>query len=121
LEEYVKCVVKDSADPVNVDDAINFFDGPIESVYVDSAHTYIQTRRELDLWYRNLTKNGLIFLHDASDFAKTFDRDNQGGVKLALLEYINSQNCQAMLLNSDWPGPKAVFTDPCGLGIVQKV
>lgn len=120
LTDYVRCVFRDSADPTNVEEARSYFGDTIEAIFIDSAHTYTHTKRELELWYPALAQSGFVFLHDVSDVAKSYDTEGKGGVKLALLEFLNDASAQYMLLNSTWPGAGAIYSDHNGLGIIQK-
>ncbi|WP_084462909.1 class I SAM-dependent methyltransferase [Oceanibaculum pacificum] len=119
LGNYVHCVLRDSSDPANIVDARQYFSGSIESVFIDSAHTYSHTVKEINIWWKEISPGGFMFLHDVSDIAKSYDVDNRGGVKLALLEHLDEFSCQAMLINSKWKNG-SIYTDPCGLGILQR-
>jgi hypothetical protein len=61
-------------------------------VFIDSSHQYEHTLKELKLWFGLLSPQGLMFLHDVSDFAKTFDSTGEGGVQRALDEWSRFYN-----------------------------
>jgi kynurenine formamidase len=119
LEPYVRCVVKSSDNPENVAEATAYFGQPVQSVFIDSSHNYAHTRRELNLWVAALAKGGLVFMHDVTDLAKSYDSTKTGGVKSAALEFLDGRQVRGVLIDSAAPHP--VYRDPCGLGILQKI
>lgn len=122
LEEYCKVICDDSA---NKDLTLlvneHFKDKP-KLIFIDSSHTYGHTLKELDLWYEELEEDGFIFLHDASDYASTFDATNKGGVIRALDEWTQNNLCNNISINKIAPKSltNAIYKDGCGLGIIQK-
>ncbi len=120
LADYVKIVLRDSSDHQNVQEANAYFEGKIESIYIDSAHTYSHTKKELATWYDFLAPSGFLFLHDSSDVAMGYDAEGKGGVKLALLEMLHDKRVNGLLVNSKWYGVESIYSDPCGLAIIQK-
>jgi predicted O-methyltransferase YrrM len=67
--------------------------GPFDLVYLDSSHTYEGTLKELDLVFESpwLRADGLLVLHDASNFASRWDPTAQGGVRRALDVWLSHQ------------------------------
>ena len=119
LNDYVKCVLMSSDNPDNVQNARTYFDDDIQTVFINSAHTYSHTLRELGLWFHALQPGGIIFMHDVSELAKTYDSEGRGGVRPATLEFLNTVAASGVLLNGSHNDFK-VYGDPCGLGIIQK-
>jgi uncharacterized protein YbaR (Trm112 family)/predicted O-methyltransferase YrrM len=119
LQDYVRIVESDSAAPELPQQVQDYFQGEINLVYIDSSHQYENTLKELDLWYPALKDGGLIFLHDTSDFAATYD---SAGVKVAFEEWVAKRKLEYMNINSITPKgvPALVYQDPSGLGIIQK-
>ncbi len=120
LSDYVKLVPLSSDSPDNVVAAQKYFGNKIQSVFIDSSHAYGHTMKELALWGDALRPSGIVFLHDVSQWAKTFDSTDKGGVKAAALEFLEASPFNGVLLNSTPTGNLPVYTDPCGLGILQK-
>ena len=119
LNDYVKCVLTSSDNPDNVENAKAYFDDDIQTVFIDSAHTYRHTLRELGLWFPALQSGGIIFMHDVSELAKAYDGEGHGGVRPAALEFLSTVAASGVLLNGSHNDFK-VYGDPCGLGIIQK-
>ncbi|HUB08020.1 MAG TPA: class I SAM-dependent methyltransferase [Myxococcales bacterium] len=121
LEEVVTVVRGDSADPEMPGRARAAFGTDISSVLIDSSHQYEHTLRELDLWYGALRPGGLLFLHDVSDFAASFDSTGKGGVSRALKEWTARTQAPCLAVNAAaGPQEELTYKDGCGLGIVQK-
>jgi hypothetical protein len=63
-ERMVKCPnikkIKDFSDNA----IINFKDGELDAIYIDSIHTYESTKRDINLWMPKVKLNGLIAGHD---------------------------------------------------------
>ncbi len=88
-----------------------------DAIYIDTIHHYTQTRLELEIYAGQVARdNTLIFLHDASEFARGLDLDGQGGVKRAILEWLAA--------HPDWDGeicePPAYPQALLGLGVLWK-
>jgi predicted O-methyltransferase YrrM len=125
LDDYVVLNCNDSAATHLPYSAVEVLGGEPELLIIDSAHTYSQTIRELDLWMPALKKNGFVLLHDASEAAKTYDIEN-GGVAGALNHWCKRNGYQYFVFNGGdaTPGSKhsdLVYRDGRGLGIIQKV
>lgn len=124
LTEYVSVNCGDSADQTVAQNATEFFGRNPKAVFIDSSHAYGHTMAELNLWYGKLMPGGLIFAHDASDYAATFDGTGSGGVSRALEEWRKKmENIEAVMINKIAPrsaGELSAFYDACGLGIIQK-
>jgi hypothetical protein len=124
LNSYVNLHVADSADPTGPVLARQYFGGQApQLVFIDSSHQYDHTLRELDLWYDELPKGGLLIMHDTSKFASQFDTTGKGGVFRGVSEWCANRGLTALMLNSfveggspgDYP-----YLDGCGLTILQK-
>lgn len=119
LEKQVRCVLRSSDHAENLAESAGYFGRPADSVFIDSSHAYDHTRRELNLWVRALRRGGFVFMHDVSDYAKRFDGTGKGGVRPATLEFVETRQVRAILVES--VGDDPVYRDPCGLGILQKL
>ena len=125
LNDYINIQIGDSSEKIIVDHAKRYFNGPINMVFIDSSHQYAHTLRELSLWYENLEKGGIIFMHDTSVLATQYDSTHCGGVKKAIEEW-KMQNASVELINicGELPLGKEqaglIYKDGCGLGIIQK-
>ena len=60
---------------------------PFDFVYLDGSHNYNHVKKELDVYWSMITKNGFLICHDSSKHAQKFDEKNEGGVRKALLEW----------------------------------
>ena len=121
LEDYVRLTVGDSADPDMLGLAIPWIDQQPNLIFIDSSHQYAHTLRELNLWYPHLQKGGLMFLHDISTYAKSFDTTEEGGVHDALEEWTQTEELNVILLNGDTTiDHHLIRQDGCGAGIIQK-
>ncbi len=124
LADQVALHLGDSADPASADAALAYLGRPPQVVIIDSSHQHAHTLRELDLWYERLPAGGMLFLHDASDYAATFDRSGEGGVRRALREWLARVPAGNAILidgNADLSGKDGTaYVDGCGLGIIQK-
>lgn len=124
LGDQVALQLGDSADPACADAAIAYLGRPPQVVIVDSSHQYAHTLRELDLWYDRLPPGGMIFMHDSSEYAATFDSKRTGGVRRALLEWLPKLPAGSAILiqgDADLTGQKGTpYADGCGLAIIQK-
>ncbi len=114
----------DSADARCADAAVEYLGRSPQVVIIDSSHQYAHTLRELDLWYDRLPPGGMLFLHDTSDYAATFDGTGTGGVRRAAREWIARLPAGTAILidgSADLTGRGGVaYADGCGLGIIQK-
>jgi predicted O-methyltransferase YrrM len=124
LNDIVHLEIADSSDPSLPAKAREYLGGDLQVIVVDSSHQYAHTFAELELWYDALTPLGVMFLHDISDFARSFDATGGGGVKQALEEWAPRRAISLCSLNSDI-GPKStgilpIYGDGCGVGILQK-
>lgn len=122
LEEQVKIMLLDSTSGEAINEAKNYL-VDIESVFIDSSHNYSHTKEELHLWHEQLIPFGFLFLLGVSTYAKAYDSEKQGGVKAAMLEFMNDNNSNSLLINSkigENKNLKSIYTDPRGLGIMQK-
>ena len=120
LEEYVKLVCSDSANPEQPARATEYFALAPQMLLIDSAHQYPHTLRELELWTGALAPGGLIFLHDTSVYAAQYDRAGQGGVHRAFAEWTAAHPEFRALNLWSHSGQHLVYDDICGLGILQK-
>lgn len=127
LTQQVALHLGDSADPRSADAADAYLGRPPQAVIIDSSHEYAHTLRELDLWYGRLPPGGMLFCHDASVYAATFDRTGKGGVRRALREWLarlpGGGAGSAILIDgdADVPGKAGIaYADGCGLCIIQK-
>jgi predicted O-methyltransferase YrrM len=93
LSDVVSLCVGDSADKDAAFQGIGYFNGKRpKAVFIDSSHQYEHTLRELELWFDLLVTGGFLFLHDVSDYAKTFDSTGNGGVQKAIDEWVQALN-----------------------------
>ncbi|MCK6476002.1 MAG: class I SAM-dependent methyltransferase [Phycisphaerales bacterium] len=123
LLEYVHIEQRDSADPSLPGLAEQYFGEAPRLVFIDSAHTYGQTRRELELWFPRLCPGGFLICHDSSAFAAAFDSTGQGGVVRAVTEWKAEHpeaQCMAISGPTTFPGRDAVYEDVCGAFLAQK-
>jgi len=127
LHDYVTVIEGDSSDPRMPDLARNTLPSEIKLVFIDSSHQYAHTVKELDLWYEAIAYQGLIILHDTSDFATSFDSTGEGGVKRGLREWADRHSPAFLNINeyafhnrdATLTVP-VIYKDPCGLGLIQK-
>lgn len=123
LEEQVRLIVSDSSAPANLSLAREYLGDAPQIVFIDSSHAYEHTIKELDLWFEALAPGGMIFMHDVSLFAGSFDGTDSGGVARAVREWTARTGVKAMLLNNDLDVSvrhPLTYVDGCGLGILQK-
>jgi len=79
-------------------------EAPFDVIYIDSLHQYRQIKKELEIYFKMLRKGGLLFCHDSSELASSFDKSNEGGVRRALKEFIDKNPIQSIFLDRDGPG-----------------
>jgi predicted O-methyltransferase YrrM len=123
LDSDIKIAVRDSSDPLNVEDASAFLGGAPQLVYIDSSHQYEHTMRELNLWWDALPQGGLLVMDDISLWASEYDSTGLGGSHRAALEFCKSTAGNSVLLNGNFgrqTGKPLVYTDVCGFGLIQK-
>jgi predicted O-methyltransferase YrrM len=124
LKEYVTCIVSDSANQSLPEQCKRIFNKEIKAVIIDSSHQLEHTKKEIQLWYPNLVKGGLLFLHDVSDQAKAYDNTHMGGVHEAVWNWrIKYGSLENIMLNFEAPkilSADSVYQDGCGLGIIVK-
>jgi predicted O-methyltransferase YrrM len=129
LTDYVKVVVSNSSETNLPQQAREYFNtSDLGFVFIDSSHQYMHTIEELDLWYNNLRDQGIIALHDVSQFASQYDSTHAGGVNRAIKEWSKERNIPVFLLNEGVGGinrmygfNQLVYKDGCGLGLIQKI
>lgn len=126
LTDQVTVINGDSSDPAVMQRALAAIGGSPEFVLLDSSHQYALTLTELDLWVPQMQPGSIMFLHDTSAYAGTFDPSGDGGVLRAIEEWVPQHPEVAYLgLNSqvqqgDDPS-RLVYKDGCGLGILQRL
>lgn len=59
LGEYIEVIPKESLDAVN-----DFNDGYLDFVFIDSSHTYEQTKLEIPVWYKKCKDEAILSGHD---------------------------------------------------------
>lgn len=74
---------------------------PYDVLYIDSLHDYSQTKLELEIYFKLLRKGGLIFCHDSSELAATYDSKKEGGVRKALKEFVSKNPIEYMFFEYD--------------------
>ena len=124
LQDFVRMAEGDSRAVASAEAAREYLGGAPALVFVDSSHEYGSTLAELDSWYGELAPGGLIVLHDASEFAASFDVTREGGVQRALREWrALHPGVETFYLNSDVraiDSPEMIYQDFCGAGLIQK-
>ncbi|MBA2742715.1 MAG: class I SAM-dependent methyltransferase [Chthoniobacterales bacterium] len=124
LTEYVHIEHRSSLDDAAAIVTRDYLGGSPELVFVDSSHEYGNTFAELESWYPELAPGGLMVLHDASEFAASFDVTQQGGVRRALREWRDLHpGVETFSLNHDvreLASPGMVYKDFCGAALIQK-
>lgn len=124
LNSNVKLRVSDSAAPEMPREASDYLGGAPQVLFLDSAHSYDHTIRELDLWWPALAPGGFLFLHDASPFAASFDYAGKGGVAKALADWSARNGVSYCSFNGSCAGAPGeapqVYKDGCGFGILHK-
>lgn len=83
----------------NFDDAVKFWNKPIDILHIDGLHTYDAVKNDYQNWSRFVKEDGVILLHDTC-----ITRDDFGVYKF--FEEIDL--------------PKINFKHSCGLGVVSK-
>lgn len=123
LDDMVMVETMNSIDEVAPKAVHLYFQNQPEVIFIDSSHNEEETYQELLLWWDHLTPGGVVFLHDASVFAKRYDKRGGGGVHEAIWYFLETSLGEGVLINGDvtkdTPRP-LVYDDGCGLGIIQK-
>lgn len=88
---------------------------PLDLVYVDACHDYLEARHDITYFSRLLRQNGVMVLHDTSVWARDWDTTKKGGVRRALIEAtIPGNNLQLVFFeHSYWP-------NACGAAMIVK-
>jgi predicted O-methyltransferase YrrM len=124
LTGQVRLHLGDSADPVSAEAAAAYLGRAPQAVIIDSSHQYAHTVKELDFWFDRLEPGGMLFLHDTSEYAASFDKTGQGGVRRAVLEWRERHpGVGVMMIDGDanLSGKAGIaYADGCGLGMIQK-
>ena len=124
LDSFIRIEHRSSLDPTAPEVAREYLRGAPEMIFVDSSHEYGSTLAELELWYAELAPGGFIVLHDASEFAETFDATQRGGVQRALREWRQAHpEAEAFFMNRNvrvQETPGMIYQDFCGAGLIQK-
>ena len=124
LDDYVKIVVSSSDAPHLPEIAKDYLGTQqIATMFIDSSHQHLHTLRELDLWWPHLQPLGLIFMHDASVFATSFNPNGDPGVLRALKEWTAANSVSNLLINEQVePNEQTplAYMDGCGLAMLQK-
>jgi predicted O-methyltransferase YrrM len=125
LNPYVKQLVGDSADPQNVNIALDHLQSDsIDILFIDSSHEYNHTLKELQLWFPKLSRGGFVFLHDTSLKAR---QANGIGVHDAFKEFCDAYKDSIQHININSFVQKGIskaellYQDGCGVGILQKI
>lgn len=127
LNNYVKLETNDSIHPNVIGNALEYFgEDKIDVLFIDSSHKYEHTKKELELYFPYLRKNGFIFLHDTSLQAQISANEKDTGVKLAFQEFCEAHKdeIEHININKNIYGVSLddiLYQDGCGLGIVQKI
>lgn len=124
LEPHVRVAEGNSLDEQSGASARAYLGGAPELIILDSSHEYAATVRELEIWYPALAPGGLLVLHDVSRFAQSFDVTGAGGVRRAFDEWRAAhREVETFLLNAEarsMEGPRPLYKDACGLGLIHK-
>jgi predicted O-methyltransferase YrrM len=88
---------------------------PYDLVYIDSYHGYSVAKEELRIYWPLVRPHGFLAVHDSSEFAASFDPENQGGVIRALKEWIPlTPDCEALFMG------QPVWQNRCGFFLATK-
>ncbi len=112
LQDLVRCFDGSTLDGQVMESLLPEYD----FIYVDSSHSYQETKREIELYYPRLRTEGVIVFHDASKYAAIWDPTNQGGVRHALDEWVVSPGAPKEYLFLEKP----LWSSDCGLFIAKK-
>jgi predicted O-methyltransferase YrrM len=125
LQEFVHVEQGDSAAAASADRAQEILGGAPELILVDSAHVHRHTIAELELWTPRVPAGGIMLFHDASEFAAGYDAHGEGGVRRAVVEWLDGHpEMTGMLLNGDVregaDANRLAYKDGAGLAILQR-
>jgi len=124
LGPFVRVELRSSLEPSSTGVAGKYLNGAPELVFVDSSHEYASTLAELELWYSALAPGGFIVLHDASEFATSFDVTQKGGVRRALRDWRQTHpEAEVFSINGHVRAQESagmIYQDFCGAGLIQK-
>jgi predicted O-methyltransferase YrrM len=124
LGPFVRVELSSSLEPSSPGVAGKYLNGAPELVFVDSSHEYASTLAELELWYSALAPGGFIVLHDASEFATSFDVTQKGGVRRALRDWRQTHpEAEVFSINGHVRAQESagmIYQDFCGAGLIQK-
>jgi predicted O-methyltransferase YrrM len=124
LGPFVRVELRSSLEPSSPGVAGKYLSGAPELVFVDSSHEYASTLAELELWYSALAPGGFIVLHDASEFATSFDVTQKGGVRRALRDWRQTHpEAEVFSINGHVRAQESagmIYQDFCGAGLIQK-
>lgn len=124
LLEYVHIEHRSSLDHSATKVARDYLGGNPELVFIDSSHEYRSTLAELESWYSEVAPGGLMVLHDASEFAASFDATQEGGVRRAFHEWRDLHpGVETFSVNHDVraiASPGMIYQDFCGAALIQK-
>lgn len=126
LGAQVEFHLGDSAAESSYEHAVAAVGGPPQLILLDSSHQYEHTLRELDLWVPRMAPQSLLFLHDTSTYARSWDQKGQGGVQQALDDWLPGRADVAFInLNRRVGEPEVsgelTYQDGCGMGLLQKL
>jgi predicted O-methyltransferase YrrM len=85
-------------------------------VYVDSSHSYEGTKQEIEIYYPRVRRGGTMVFHDSSEYAAIWDPTGNGGVRLALNEWVKSPDGPREHLFLERP----CWQSDCGLFILKR-
>ncbi len=114
LQNIVRLFGGDSSSPDIANSVLSFLGGEPDMIFIDSAHEYEHTIKELNLWYPLLANYGIILLHDTSEIAQNYDPTKKGGVHKALIDWSNQCDIPICLFSPP------VYENPVGLGLITK-
>ena len=122
LNDTAKLLVMDSGDPYCAVEALSqMHNQPPQLVFIDSSHQYKHTLEELNLWASVIQPGGFIVTHDASRMASNYDRNNLGGVRRALDEWLPRHPDVSSIIIDPEMGlqEQPTYKDPCGLALIH--
>lgn len=122
LNDTAKLFIMDSADSFCVTSALSeMHNEPPQLVFIDSSHQYRHTIEELTLWASAVQPGGFLVMHDASRMASEFDRNDLGGVRQALDEWLPQHpEVSSIIIDPDSDlQNRLTYIDPCGLALLH--
>jgi predicted O-methyltransferase YrrM len=88
---------------------------PFELIFIDACHDYEPVLKEILYSSTLLRRDGLIVLHDTSEFARSYDTTKKGGVRQAIFDACNRDpSLQPIFL--EYP----FWLNKCGAAILCK-